>query len=121
MSLNKKVQSRIKRKARIRKRVRGTSERPRLVIFRSSRFIYAQVIDDSEGKTLFASSSLEKGMKKNLKGTGNCEAAKEVGKTIAQKAKAGKVTKVIFDRNGNIYHGKVKAFADSAREAGLEF
>jgi large subunit ribosomal protein L18 len=103
---------------RIRKKLRGTSERPRLAIFRSVAHIYAQVIDDSKGVTLVAASSIEKS---ELKTGGNVEAAKEIGKRVAERAKEKGIAKVVFDRGGYLYHGRVKALADAAREAGLEF
>jgi large subunit ribosomal protein L18 len=101
--------------------VSGTSERPRLCVYRSLDHIYAQVIDDRSGKTLVAASSSDKETKKGLKGGGNVAAAKIVGKAIADRAKAAGVSKVVFDRGGYKYHGRVKALADAAREAGLKF
>ena len=103
---------------RIRKKLRGTPERPRLAIFRSVAHIYAQVIDDSKGVTLAAASSTEKS---DLKTGGTVEAAKEIGKRVAERAKEKGIAKVVFDRGGYLYHGRVKALADAAREAGLEF
>jgi len=105
---------------RIRKKLRGTTERPRLNVYRSLNHIYAQVIDDLSGKTLVAASTAE-GKKEDRRTGGNLAAAKAVGKTIAERAKAKGVTKVVFDRGGYIYHGRVKALADAAREAGLQF
>ena len=102
-------------------RVEGTPERPRLCVYRSIDHIYAQIIDDRAGKTLVSASSADKETKKGLKGGGNIAAAKVVGKTIAQRAKAAGVQKVVFDRGGYKYHGRVKALADAAREAGLQF
>ena len=103
---------------RIRARVAGTGERPRLAVFRSINHIYAQVIDDQQGHTLVAAASTEK----DLKGKGgNLDGAKLIGKTVAQRAKDKGITKVVFDRGGYLYHGRVKALADAAREAGLEF
>ncbi len=104
---------------RIRKRVKGTAERPRLAVFRSLNHIYAQVIDDRAGRTLAAASSAEKGA--TVKSGGNVDAAKVVGKLVAERAKAAGVNAVVFDRGGFLYHGRVKALADAAREAGLEF
>jgi len=101
--------------------VSGTSERPRLCVYRSLDHIYAQIIDDRAGKTLVAASSADKGTKKSLKGGGNVAAAKVVGKEVAVRAKAAGVVKVVFDRGGYKYHGRVKALADAAREAGLQF
>jgi large subunit ribosomal protein L18 len=103
---------------RIRKKLRGTGERPRLAVFRSVAHIYAQLIDDSKGVTLVAASSIEKGGKTN---GGNVSAAKAVGKLIAERAKEKGLQKVVFDRGGYIYHGRVKALADASRQAGLEF
>ncbi len=102
---------------RIRHRVRGTAERPRLAVFRSLKHIYAQVIDDAQGRTLVAASSSEK----NGVGGGNVAGAKAVGKLLAERAKQNGIQKVVFDRGGYLYHGRVKALADAAREAGLEF
>jgi large subunit ribosomal protein L18 len=106
---------------RVRQRVEGTTERPRLCVYRSLGHIYAQVIDDRAGKTLVSASSVDKETKKNLKGGGNIAAAKVIGKTIAERAKAAGLVKVVFDRGGYKYHGRVKALADAAREAGLQF
>jgi len=106
---------------RVRMTVSGTAERPRLCVYRSLDHIYAQVIDDRAGKTLVSASSADKDTKKNLKGGGNVAAAKVVGKTVAERAKAVGVSKVVFDRGGYKYHGRVKALADAAREAGLQF
>jgi len=103
---------------RIRKKLQGTAERPRLNVYRSLNHIYVQVIDDLNGKTLVAASSAEGEGKKT---GGNVAAAKSVGKTIAERAKAKGITKVVFDRGGYIYHGRVKALADAAREGGLQF
>lgn len=114
-------QARLKRQARVRRNVRGTAERPRLCIFRSAKHIYAQIIEDSTGKTLAAASTVCKDVVDGLKYTGNVEAAKAVGAAIAKKALANNVKQVVFDRNGFLYHGRVKALADAAREAGLTF
>ena len=103
---------------RIRKKLRGSSERPRLAVFRSVAHIYAQVIDDSKGVTVVAASSTEKGLKST---GGNVAAARDIGKKVAERAKEHGITKVVFDRGGYLYHGRVKALADAAREAGLEF
>lgn len=104
---------------RIRRKMAGTTERPRLAVFRSVSHIYAQVIDDSKGSTVVAASSTEKGVE--LKTGGNVEAAKAIGQRVAERAKAKGITKVVFDRGGYLYHGRIKALADAAREAGLEF
>jgi large subunit ribosomal protein L18 len=112
----------IKRKhARVRKTVSGTPESPRLAVSKSNRFIYAQIIDDTTGCTLVACSSLEGELKDKYKGVLNVEAAKEVGKIIGERAKEKGIDKVVFDRGGYIYHGRVKALADAARAAGLTF
>lgn len=109
-----------RRKKHIRKSVRGTSARPRLCIFRSDRHIYAQVIDDQTRVTLAAASSLGSELPDGADG-GNVEGAKAIGKAVAEAALAANVKKVVFDRNGFLYHGRVAALADAAREAGLEF
>jgi len=105
---------------RIRKKVAGTTDRPRLNVYRSLNHIYVQVIDDAQGKTLVAANSAER-KKDEKKVGGNVASAKQVGKAIAERAKAKGITKVVFDRGGYIYHGRVKALADAAREAGLQF
>ena len=111
-----------RRKARVRRALRRKGgERPRLSVFRSHKYIYAQVIDDRQGRTLAAASSNEPEMRDRLKSTGNVEAAFEVGRLIAERARAAGVEKVVFDRGGYLYHGRVKALADGAREGGLDF
>ena len=112
---------RVKKHRRLRKNITGTSERPRLVVFRSDKHMYAQVIDDLTGHTLAAASTVEKDIKSNLEKTNNVAAATLVGETVAKRAVEKGVKEVIFDRGGYIYQGKVKALADSAREAGLKF
>nr|WP_330408009.1 50S ribosomal protein L18 [Vallitalea guaymasensis] len=112
---------RVKKHRRIRNNIIGTSERPRLVVFRSDKHMYAQVIDDLSGHTLAAASTVEKDIKSGLEKTNNVAAAVLVGETVAKRAVEKGVTEVIFDRGGYIYQGKVKALADSAREAGLKF
>ncbi len=110
--------ARLRRHRRVRKKVRGTADRPRLAVYRSNKYIYAQVIDDISGTTLAAASSLEKDLrKKNL----NVETASTVGKAVGDRAKEAGVTEVVFDRGGYPFHGRVKALADGARSAGLEF
>ncbi len=104
---------------RIRKKLKGTSERPRLAVFRSVAHIYAQVIDDTKGVTIASASSAEKDS--GSKAGGNVAAAKEIGKRVAERSKEKGISKVVFDRGGYLYHGRVKALADAAREAGLEF
>lgn len=108
-------------KARIRGRVSGTPERPRLTIYKSLKRIYVQAVDDTKGITLAAASSLEKDLRGSLKSGANIDAAKAVGASIAARLKEKGITSVVFDRNGYVYHGRVKALADSAREAGLQF
>ncbi|MGB9789881.1 MAG: 50S ribosomal protein L18 [Thermotoga caldifontis] len=112
---------RIRRHLRIRKKIKGTPERPRLAVFRSEKHIYAQIIDDTKGHTLVAASTLDKELRGKLAKTYNVEAAKEVGRLIAQRALSLGIKKVVFDRGGFKYHGRIKALADAAREAGLEF
>ena len=109
------------RHLRIRKKVFGSPERPRLAVYKSLRYIYAQIIDDTKGHTLVSASSLEKELRQQLKSTDNIEAAQLVGKTIAQRALEKGIKKVVFDRGGFLYHGRIKALADSARAEGLEF
>jgi large subunit ribosomal protein L18 len=117
-----KYEARLRRKKRVRKKVKGNPERPRLSVFKSSKHIYAQIIDDITGKTLVAASSLSPDLRDRIgKNGGNIEGAKAVGISIAKKAMDKGIKKVVFDRNGFIYHGRVKALADAAREGGLEF
>ena len=106
---------------RIRNKISGSTERPRLCVYRSSRYIYAQIVDDSRGKTLAAASTIEKDLRGECKGTGNIEASKLVGKKIAERAKSKGIETVVFDRGGYLYHGRVKAVAEAARESGLKF
>ena len=119
MSAPTRTAARVKRHERIRLRLTGTNNRPRLAVFRSLNQIYAQVIDDSTGRTLASASSLEKGLR-DTSGT-KSEQAKVVGRLIAERAKAAGVGPVVFDRAGFRYHGRVRALADAAREAGLDF
>lgn len=116
-----KNDARKKRHIRVRKKVSGTTEKPRLNVFRSLKHIYVQVIDDSSGRTIVSASTADKGLKTNVKAGGNIEAARAVGVEIAKRAVEKGVRQVIFDRGGYIYHGRVKALADAAREGGLEF
>ena len=116
---NKLRELRIRRHRRVRKKVRGTAERPRLAVFRSNNHITAQVIDDIAGKTLAAASTTEADLRSGS--TGNIEAAKKIGGLIADRAKAAGVSAVVFDRGGFMYHGRIAAVADAAREGGLEF
>jgi large subunit ribosomal protein L18 len=115
-----KTITRLKRQVRVRKKVRGTSERPRLSVFKSTRHIYAQIIDDSKGVTLASFSTLSE-LANGLTATGNVSAAVLVGKEVAKVALDKGISSVVFDRNGFLYHGRIKALADSAREAGLIF
>lgn len=119
--VNPRQEARLKRRKRIRKKVSGSPERPRLSVFRSSKHIYAQVIDDLNGVTLVTASTLSPEIRQQEKVKGKIEDAKRVGKLIAQMTKAQGVTSVVFDRNGFMYHGRVRALAAAAREAGLEF
>lgn len=111
--------NRIKRHMRIRNKISGTSTCPRLSIYRSNAHIYAQLIDDVNGNTLASASTLDKGL--GLENNNNLEAAKKIGETIANRAKEAGIEEVVFDRSGYLYHGRVKALADAAREAGLKF
>ena len=115
--INKKAM-RLKRHVRVRGKISGTAERPRLNVFRSNANIYAQIIDDVNGVTLVSANTLEKGFEG---ATGNAEAAKKVGTVLAERAKAKGIEEVVFDRGGYVYHGRVAALADGAREAGLKF
>ena len=117
MNSKEKREARLRRHTRVRKSISGTPEVPRLNVFRSNKAIYAQVIDDTKGETLVSSSTLEL----KIKNGGNIEAATAVGKDIAEKCKKAKINKVVFDRGGFLYHGRVAALADAAREAGLDF
>ena len=112
---------RVKKHMKIRNRFSGTAERPRLAVFRSNNHVYAQVIDDVAGKTLVSASTLEKDIKAELKNTDDIEAATKIGDVVAKRALEKGIKAVVFDRGGYIYHGKVKAVAEAAREAGLEF
>lgn len=116
-----KNDARLKRQIRVRKKIKGTAERPRLNVFRSSRHIHAQIIDDVNGITLAAASSITPDVKAELAYSGNIEAAKKVGAAVAKRALEKNITTVVFDRNGFLYHGRVKALAESARENGLIF
>ena len=118
---SEKYISRIKRKKRIRKKMTGTEERPRLNVFRSASHIYAQIINDIEGNTIVSASTLDKEFIETGKKGGNKDAAVTIGKLVAKRALDKGITKVVFDRNGFLYHGRVKALSDGAREAGLQF
>ena len=121
--INKESRSKIRAKKhlRIRNRFSGTAERPRLAVFRSNNHMYAQIIDDTVGNTLVSASTVQKEVKAELEKTNNVDAAAYLGKVIAKKALDKGITTVVFDRGGFIYQGKIKALADAAREAGLEF
>lgn len=113
--------AREKRHYRLRNHISGTAERPRLAVFRSNMHIYAQIIDDTVGNTICAASTVEADVKAKLEHTNDVEAAKVVGETVAKKALEKGITTVVFDRGGYVYHGKIQALADAAREAGLQF
>ena len=120
--MSNKNEALLRRKARVRRALRAAANgRPRLSVFRSSKQSYVQVIDDAAGRTLAAASSLDKDLKSSLKTGADKAAAEAVGKLVAERAKAAGVTKVVFDRSGYIFHGRVKALADAAREGGLDF
>ncbi len=118
---SEKDRKRAKRKVSIRKRIHGTAERPRLSVFRSAKHVYAQAIDDTTGRVLAAASDTEEKLAQSVTGMKKKERARAIGKAIGEKLVALKVTAVVFDRNGFIYHGRVKEIADGAREAGLQF
>lgn len=120
MKLSRKESTR-RRHNRVRRSVSGTSDRPRLAIFRSNEHIYAQLIDDTKQHTIVSASTLEAALKASLESGANCEASSAVGKLIAERSLEKGIKQVVFDRGGNLYHGRVKALADAAREAGLDF
>jgi len=121
MACVQNIEPRIKRKLRIRKKISGTSERPRLCVYRSLNHIYAQLIDDDKRITICSASTVEKALAESLKSSKSKEAAELIGKTIAERAMKIGIEKVVFDRNGYLYHGRIKALADAARAAGLKF
>jgi large subunit ribosomal protein L18 len=121
MNIADKASQLTRRKQRVRKRVFGTAERPRLNVFRSRSHIYAQIVDDLKGATLVAASSLDKSLRTSVKSSGSIDGAKAVGKLLAERAKVAKVQAVVFDRGGRMYHGRVKALAEASREGGLQF
>ena len=121
VSKKSRSEVRVKKHKRIRNRLSGTTECPRLAVFRSNNHMYAQIIDDTVGNTLVSASTLQKDVKANLEKTNNVDAAAYLGKVIAEKAIEKGIKDVVFDRGGFIYHGKVQALADAAREAGLNF
>jgi large subunit ribosomal protein L18 len=116
-----KIKGRLSRKRRVRRNISGTAQRPRLTVYKSLKHIYAQVIDDETGNTLVCASTKGRDVRDELKKTGNIDAAKTIGAAVAKKALAHDIKKVVFDRNGYAFHGKVKALAEAAREAGLDF
>ncbi len=119
--LKHRMLNRRERHKRVRKKVKGTSERPRLAVFKSSTHIYAQLIDDIKAHTIISASTLDPAFKQKMNSTGNILAAKLVGQILAQRALEKGIEKIIFDRGGFIYHGRIKALAESARETGLKF
>lgn len=121
LNIKKKIEAKERRHRRVRKKVLGQQDRPRLNVFKSNRYIYAQIIDDLAGLTMVSASSLDKGFAKETKSRGNMEAARFVGQLLAKRALEANIKKVVFDRGGYIYHGKIKALAESAREGGLIF
>ena len=121
MANNNRAEARLRRHARVRKHLSGTSERPRLSVFRSLSEIYAQVIDDQQGNTLISASSVDKELRADLKGKNKSDQAKLVGEAVAKRAKSKGIEAVVFDRGGFRYTGRVKALADGAREGGLQF
>lgn len=116
-----KKETRVKRHLRIRRRLTGTNDRPRLCVYRSNKHIYVQIIDDVEAKTLVAASTLDKELKGKIEKSWNRDGAKAVGELVASRAKKMGIEAVVFDRGGNIYHGRIAAVAEAAREAGLNF
>jgi large subunit ribosomal protein L18 len=116
-----KNELRLKRKIRIRKKLSGTEERPRMCVYKSEKHIYVQIINDESATTLVAASTNDKELKGKIEKTWNIEAAKQVGKLVAERAKAKGISKIAFDRSGYKYHGRIKALADASRESGLEF
>ena len=121
VSKKSRTEVRVKKHRKLRNRLSGTPECPRLAVFRSNNHMYAQIIDDVAGNTLVAASTLQKDVKANLEKTNHVEAAAALGKVIAEKALEKGIKEVVFDRGGFVYHGKIQALADAAREAGLEF
>jgi large subunit ribosomal protein L18 len=121
ISLIDRASERRRIQKRIRQKISGNANRPRLCVYRSSKYIYAQIIDDTKGTTLVAASTKEKDVRGDAKGSGNIQASKLVGKAIADRAKEKGIETVVFDRSGYLYHGRVKAVAEAARESGLKF
>jgi large subunit ribosomal protein L18 len=122
MDKNKQIQKRrLRRRHHVRSKVRGSADQPRLCVFRSLKHFACQLVDDDAGKTLVSASTRDQGLRDQISGTGNCDAAAIVGKAIAEKASASGIQNVKFDRGHNRFHGRVKAFADAARDGGLQF
>ena len=121
ISKKSRAEVRVKKHMKLRNRFQGTAERPRLSVYRSNMHIYAQIVDDVAQKTLVSASTVQKDVKAELEKTNDVAAAAYLGKVIAERAKAAGINEVVFDRGGYVYHGKIKALADAAREAGLEF
>ena len=121
ISKKSRAEVRVKKHMKLRNRFQGTAERPRLSVYRSNMHIYTQIIDDVAQKTLVSASTVQKDIKSELERTNDVAAAAYLGKVIAERAKAAGITEVVFDRGGYVYHGKIKALADAAREAGLKF
>lgn len=120
MKVTRKESTR-RRHSRVRRKVSGTADRPRLAVFRSNQHIYAQAIDDTQHHTLASASTLDPSLKEDLDSGSNCDASSQVGKLVAERLLEKGIKQVVFDRGGNLYHGRIKALADAAREAGLEF
>jgi large subunit ribosomal protein L18 len=122
ISIKDKKENRLKRKKRVRKKIKGTPERPRLTVFKTAKHMYAQIVDDNNGRTLVATSTISQDFKSKAKGiSGNIKGAILVGETIGKKGIEKGIKKIIFDRNGFLYHGRIKALADAARKSGLIF
>lgn len=120
-NIRTRLERHLKKHQRVRRKVQGTSERPRLCVFRSLVNVYAQIIDDASGRTLASASTLDKDLKGDLKSTKNKEAAKKVGELVARRAVEKGITQVVFDRGGYLYHGRIQSLAEGAREGGLKF
>lgn len=121
MSTSAKLRSRQRRHVRLRQRIFGTAERPRLNVYRSSAHMYAQIVDDTKGRTLASASTLDASLRTSLRTAGTIEGAKAVGRLLAERAKSAGIAKVVFDRGGRVYHGRIKALAEATREGGIQF
>ena len=121
LNVQQKIKARLRRHRRVRKTISGTPDRPRLVVFRSNMHIYAQIINDMDGKTLVSASTLDKECQKGIKRGSDSNAAKFVGQLVAKRALSNNIKKVVFDRGGYLFHGRVKALAEAVRQAGLQF